>query len=371
MIVTAKIGEPITIELMHRTSHIIYRGEPLVRAENAPITKENAVKQLTKFGSSSFSIANLKVEWDEGGYAAVSKLNEIRRIAIQMLEEKLLEKPSRDYPGYKAPVVRGSDNKRSWSVLVKTLEQLEACLAYDALESIYWEWQYNNELSMMAYELCQQYNKSFYLALPYIMKSNSYKKFSDALLYWETTKIQGYLIRNYGCFYFLNHTSKHMNIDYTLNIMNNESIHFWNELGADSLTLSMEVNEAEHQTLKGNLEKIVYGYIPVMTSQQCLLKHHNKCSKNDTCKKVFALEDRKEMIWQIETDCEACMMQIMPGQPMALKVLNDARYNHINMLRLNFSHESTKDVESILGAYLKGDIAAIKKISSVSYKSIE
>ncbi|MDF2612607.1 MAG: peptidase [Clostridia bacterium] len=369
--IVSEVGQPIYIEAAYKTLSVQYKGEILEGASNAPITKENAIRQLTKFGNTSFIPGKIDVKWDETGYIPISKLNEIRRKVLEMMEEKILERSIKKKQDYISPQNHVADQAKTWSAYVTTLEQLEVCINNPQIETIYWDWNYNNEMSLQANELCSKRHKKFYLALPYIMKNKTYKKFAEDLSFWDRTSIDGYLIRNYGQFNLLKSSLKNKNIDYNLNIMNNEAIHLWDAAGAAKLTVSVETTYTELQCMQGNLERIVYGYIPVMTSEQCLLKDHHKCTRMGGEQKVFKLVDRKEAVWGIQTDCEACVMQLLTEKPLVVKHLDELNNKGIKSLRLNFTHESKEETQNVLEAYLAEDMSQIKLIKGVSFKSIE
>jgi len=369
--IISRVGQPIRVEATYKALTTHYSGEILEEASNAPITKEKALTQLTKFGNTSFMPGLVTMDWDEKGYIAISKLNEIRRIVLQKMEEKIIENPIQEKIEYHPVQNPQGDKAKSWRAHVTTYVQLEVCVKAPQIETIYWEWQYNNELSEEAYELCRKWQKKFYLVLPYIMKDETYIKFEKDINYWETTAIEGYLIRTYGQFNLLKDSPKNKNLDYNFNIMNNEAIGLWHTLGAASLTVSMELAHTELQSLQGNLEKIVYGYMPVMTSRQCLLKQHHKCIRMKNNQNIYELKDRKEAMWGIRTDCEACVMQIVTEKPVVIKYLDELSYKNIHQLRLNFTQESQEEAQNILEAYLNEDIACIKSIKGVSFKSIE
>ncbi len=369
--VMAKVGEPIWIEMSTKTSSIHYKGEILEAASKTPLTKESAIRQLSKLGNTSFKLGEIQIDWDEKGYIPVSKLNEMRRMALKAMEEKILEPSVKDKRIYE-PLKKSIDQRKpSWSAHVKTIEQLKACLETTDVTDIYWEWQYDCILAREAYELCLRANKLFYLALPYIIHDATYKKIVQALLYWENTDIQGYLIRNHGEFNQLKDSIKKKHIDYTLNIMNNETIELWNQLGANRLTVSMEVMPSKTLALRGDLEKIVYGHIPVMTSRHCILGHHNQCVKKEEHLSTYQLLDRKEAEWFIQTDCEACVMQVLTDKPVVLTHLEEFRHTDIKHFRFNFTLESKEETQKVLTAYLSKDVSGVKSISSVSFKSIE
>ena len=70
-------------------------GEVVEAAKNAPLTKENVRKQLTKLGDSPFSwtgdpMEALEIEMEENLFYSLKSLNELRRKAIQALWEVIL-----------------------------------------------------------------------------------------------------------------------------------------------------------------------------------------------------------------------------------------------------------------------------------------
>lgn len=370
MKVQARIGEPIQIYLCTQKVNLTYTGEVLEQAQNNPVTEENAVKQLTKFGNTSFSLNKFDIQWDKNSYMPISKLNEMRRKALVRLEEKILEVPPRGLKSYQPIAKEGEVKHQVWCALVRTLDQLKACLREEEIKEIYWEWQYNQKISLEAYQLCQQNHKGFYLALPAIMHDAKYNSLHEALAYWESSDSRGYLIRNYGQFNLLKGSIKQKHMDYTLNSMNNEAIALWHELGASAVTLSMELTYSEIKSLKGPLEKIVYGHIPVMTSRQCLLKQQDQCLKN-TPPSTYYLQDRKDVQWRIQTDCQGCIMQILTDQPMVFKGINELQHTAVKRLRFNFTIESEEETREILRVYLSKESSGFNAIKSISFKSIE
>ncbi|MDF2594037.1 MAG: peptidase [Clostridia bacterium] len=372
----SKVGEPIRIQATCKAIDIVYSGDILEAATRAPITKENALKQLTKFGNTPFILSQLEIDWDETGYVAISKLNEMRREVVAQIETRLLHHEAEGPKAY-APIQHPRGREETfWSIGVRTLEQLEAGIKLPQIKAVYWEWQYNNTLSEEAYRLCQKADKFFYLALPHIIKDEIYERFKKDILYWETQPIEGYLIRNYGTFNLLKHSLKHKNVDYNLNIMNNEAIAMWHELGAHRLTLSVETPREEIQALRGILEKIIYGYLPVMTTAQCLLQQNGLCKKQDLSQTknayaTYELQDRKGAKWPIDTDCKACNMQILTEKPLVSQDVHKWGFENLDYLRLNFTSESPEETRNILEIYLGEETAKMKAIKGLSFKSIE
>lgn len=375
--IRGKIDEPIAIQMSYKDKHIHYEGEILTKASNAPITKDHALKQLTKLGSTSFVAGEVDIQWEEMAYIPVSQLNEIRRSAVELFENALLTSQKAKVikeEGFVAQEVQNNriqDNEKKWTAHVTTLSQLAECLKQEAIQIIYWEWQYDNTLSMKAYDLCQKAGRKFYLALPAIMRNKIYSQYAKDLLIWEDTLCEGYLIRTYGAFYLLKESSKKITIDHHFNVMNNEAIALWHQLGADVITLSMETVQKESEHLEGTLERVVYGYIPLMTTEQCLLAHSNKCKKTKASTGTFKLRDRKQMEWPIQTDCVACQMQILTEEPFVMPQIEQVKKIKRYHLRLQFTGETAEETKKVLENYLCIKNKGIQSIKGVSFKPME
>lgn len=71
-------------------------GDPVEKASKSPITKENLISQLSKLGDSNFELRGdinsdtLEIVMDEGCFYPLKKINELRRVAVNALEEALI-----------------------------------------------------------------------------------------------------------------------------------------------------------------------------------------------------------------------------------------------------------------------------------------
>ena len=351
MKVVGKLHEPIEITLTCQGKTVTIQGEVLEEATGNPVTLEQARKQLAKLGSTSFVARDIEMTWPDHAYIGVSKLNEIRREAALNLEEALLEKIVDKMPAQYPKVTLERADQLGWAAYVTTMEQLEVVLNYPEIKTVYWEWGYNNEIAEEALDKSIMHGKAFYLALPHIMKESMYKVYQENLLKWKETALAGFLVRNMGEYDFLRSCHKNIVIDYNMNITNNETLALWQEKGAERVTVSVELSSQELALLEGNKEKIVYGYLPVMTSSQCVLRGTASCQKGIKEKHYFELEDRKEIAWRIHTDCKACMMQIMSYEPLALRKSEMLANGYT--LRLQFTSETASQTEEVIKSYLR------------------
>lgn len=359
------LNQPIQIELSTQGQTICYQGERLEKAQAAPITKEKALAQLTKLGSTSFEVSEVTIEWQEGLYLSISALNQVRREAILKLEACLLKKESiTPRIRYQSESYEG-EKTSSYAVYITSLEQLKVALTYQEVTIIYWEWiEQEDEQAIEALNYCQKAGKAFYLALPPITKEINYKRYQKQWLKWQDTALTGFLIRNIGQFYALSQLNKACVIDFNLNVMNREALFLWKEQGAERITLSVELGSEETKLLEGPIEQVIYGVIPVMTSAQCVLKGTASCKKKQDKESKVELEDRKQVVWPIKTDCKHCTMQVMSYKPI---ILPQKAYLPYGVRRIQLTNETAKETKAILENYFNKQF---NKIGSQPLKGV-
>ena len=92
--------------------------------------------------------------------------------------------------------------------------------------------------------------------------------------------------------------------DASLYAWNDEAVHFLDELGTAGNTAPYELNEGELRHRENSRsEMTVYGYLPVMVSQQCVRMNCTKEGCTGRYDKVF-LKDRTGKLFTVQCDCE-------------------------------------------------------------------
>lgn len=373
MIINGQIGKPIGIKLSYKDIEIRVEGDFLESAENKPIDKDTACKQLSKMGSTPFKVDQVLIDWEEG-YITLSKLNELRRMATTSLEEALLNvsplQKQKVYVPLVTPLVE--EKQIHYIAHVHTKEQLQSALKQEEITDIYWEWHYNDVESRAAYQATLEANKVFYLALPAIMKNEIWDKYKEPLKEWRNREKVGFLVRTYGQYGYQKNAKGSIVLDYTFNVLNNENVAYWIEKGASRITLSMELSKQELEQFKGPIEKIIYGKIPVMTTQQCILGNTKRCFKQKReMSTPYTLKDRKDVEWKLFTDCEACNMQILSSEPMWVNPFIDLKNTSINDYRFGFTDETLEETKKVLQDFFEGKNLTTQVAQGMFLKSIE
>ena len=95
------------------------------------------------------------------------------------------------------------------------------------------------------------------------------------------------------------------------------------------------------------MELIVYGYIPLMETANCIYKTMNQCKK-ETGDKAIVLKDRYKTCFRVMTDCENCRNTIFNSVPLSLhKEWNRILSYHNLDYRLHFTIEDFDTTKKI------------------------
>lgn len=360
----AKIGEQLALQLWdHQGSSVYVTGEVVQEAGNQPTSVEKLRQQTEKMGATPFVLASLQIQADEGIYVSIGGLNQLRRNAAEALEQAIRKKSRRNGEKQKiSPAMISEEQRRqkSLSVLVSNLEQLEAAVKQVGVDGIYVE--STQELEEHLEEViakCRRYAVACYAALPRVDRErdedeNRLKRFLDS-------DLDGFLVRSAGQFGKVKDSGKKVAVDFNLNVMNRESVLFWKEQGADRVCLSVENNLQEVQRMADETcEMVVYGYLPLMTTQQCPIGNFaGEKTDGRYCKKRFQealyfLRDRKGEKFPLMPDCERCVCAILNGKPLfTLKFYNEILNNGAGSVRLQFTKEGPARVERVVRAYVE------------------
>ena len=284
------------------------------KASNNPTSIDNIQKQLSKLGATPYSLDNLTIDLEPIWFIPVSVLNNLRRNAVELLDEKRLERTF--LVNEKIPFVKKTFDEVTpyISVSVKTREQYLVAKEL-GIENIYFD--------------------------NIIPRNNAKYKSVEGVV----------LVSGMGG---LNHyKNNYVVTDYSFNVVNAESVNLLHNLGADKVTLSHEINKNQINALIDeyykqnggypNLELIVYGHQEMLHTKYCPIKKMGECGKCKT--KRFALRDDYETFPLITTeDCEVILLN---GK--TLNLIDDINtIKHINSYRLAFTIESPNEVKQII-----------------------
>lgn len=284
---------------------------------NKPLDQDTIIKQFSKTNNSIYEFKKIKIILDDNLFLPISSLNDLRRTILENIEKQTLDKIKRTSNCCYTPIVSNASNLKNNYKISLLLNDLNLEYDYSKLNGVHNLYiplkffvnkNYENILKVL--------NKKFstYIYLPTIIRANYRNLFYDNIV--NTTKkynIKGIVLSNISNFMLISDlykSNKNLELiaNYTFNIYNNETINKLNELQISRYTVSPELNKLSILNLYGNPQKelIVYGKIPLMNMNYCLLGKSNKCYPNCnslcTNKNRYFLKDRLGLHFDIVPD---------------------------------------------------------------------
>ena len=306
-------------------------------AVNSPTSSDDIVKSFSKLGDTIYKVNSIFVNYKQDIFIPKSILNEVRRrmldkldnIRINRFNKRIILDTSKD----KINLVN-VEKKYKINVLVRTEEQLLSAI--------------NNEVDSIYTSSKDLYNKykeiaNIFYRVPRVI--NKYPSIKNGnILATELGSVNKYTPNN------------KVNIDYTLNVVNSNTIKFYNKLKCNLITLSVELSYEQIKDIMKelyNVEVIVYGRIELMIMKYCPLKYNlNNCNncKNDT-NRYYLVDDKNRYFPIIHDNCITTIMNHKNND----RILDIERYKNLGIYnyRIDLFDESEEEVTNIINSVRK------------------
>ena len=246
----AKLNKQCEFCLSDGINKVTVKGNIVNQAVNNPTSKDDIINKLNKLGETVYKYNKLDIEIDNNIFIPLKELNELRRQAIQELNDKRLYQIAFVKNEYKIDV---PDFKK---------ERLLACFienknSYDKLDKRYDIVYAEEKIDNCIFKLPRVISK--------------YPDISDEVMIGEIGGLNKY---------------NNCDTDFSLNVVNSYTVAFLHSLGVKRITLSYELSDIQIKGLINNyhnrygkhpnLELIVSGYEEVMVSKFSLDKYYKK-----------------------------------------------------------------------------------------------
>ena len=355
---------PAIIEVYNGSYHLKVEGPMVQAAQNRPVGAEDIRRRLMKTGATPFTFEHLDISVEDGCYLTVQELNQLRRDALMQLETAVLQSYRRRSDHLTGSMNAENDGclmdskddgpvQREIYVLVSNLEQLRAVPDIPEIRRIYFNDEGNDGMIEEASELVHAAGREFYLAMPYILRDSSAEVYKKREQLFDTSLTDGFLVRNMETLLMLRSMGVKQPCisDYNMYCMNDLSGSIYLKMMSGT-TLPLELNRRELTALnnKENSEMIVYGYLPLMVSAQCLMKTTGKCTARSS---VHMMEDRYHKHFPVKNVCSFCYNLIYNCVPLHLAdaAARDLDTLGVKAIRLQFLEESPEKVNELLIFY--------------------
>lgn len=392
-VLSAKLSKPLELKLSYKDCEVTAYQDIVQEAMKQPMTKEKLSAPIEKTGDTLYYFDELIIDYDENVFVPVAWLNEIRREAITLLQEAVVNQYRRTLPsaGQAHPnkeaslvLIGGQEAEQvepgtmNLCVSVQTEDQLQTALLFSEISAIYADYDTLDRNKMLEYAVkAADHNKRFYVSLPHICRLSEYQKLTKSLeTLVEETSVSGFIVKNFEEISLLESLVKDISLknqsyvmkeqknilffgnkeiilNYNMYIYNQEAKAFWREQGIGHYTAPVELNYQELLELGiSDCDMIVYGYQPVMVSAQCLFESTKGCNKCKEGNKGH-LVDRLGKKFYVQTNCNGCYNILYNGQPLSL-LKQEAELHELapKSLRLDFTGEDIEFMKEVLQCYI-------------------
>ena len=348
---------------------------------NSPITYERIVEQINKPGGTPFEFGIIDVDLENNLYIpSISKLNQLRRDCISKLEEILIDRIHRvsnveiiaNNNEFDTSAIQ--QHEKEISILLNTLNLNEDYTILPNISRIYIPLTYffTVEYSGKLIELTTNYN--CYIYMPSVLKDSVLKiVISNLPKILSNFDIKGFVISNISQMLVLkDYTDNYEFIaNYTLNIYNNSTIKELKSLGISCVTLSPELDKNSLNEFNTDIktEAIIYGNLPVMTTNYCLLSRSNFClekCKNNCNNNVnnYYLKDRMNMEFRVVPDSFSKTTTIYNSKKLSISIDEV----NTNSIRFSFINENVNEICNIIETFRNGKILEGKDYTNGNFK---
>ena len=271
----------------------ILRDGPLPqRAEKQALTEKSVYDQFYKTGGTPYVCTDVSSVVDEGLFLPASALNEARRALLDALTEERKIVPPRpfgDMPPAPGHVTVLGEPKLIFQVT--TADQLTRELAAFSPDYLYvpLELLVENPAAVLPFA---KFGAKPVAVLPRVITDAEEAQVADMLARAKTMGIEEALVGNMGHIRSVRLAGLEARGDFGLNAYNSDSLEVLRQAGLLSATASFELRMSQIRDLKKPLplEILAYGRLPLMISDQCIIKNSaGQCN----CQNNVLLSDRE------------------------------------------------------------------------------
>ena len=330
--------EPISLSVSDGIKAVTVCGDLPQAAINAPLTRESVDRSLSKMGGTVYTVSHFEADMDEGLMLPISRLNDLRRRALQALEEQDSPTAVDDTPVRYSPATPTANKRVLRTARFQTAAQIPS-VARSYFDRIY--------LPLFGHE-----KGVAGVVMPPVIFDRDVDKVRARLRQAVENGATHALLGNYGHLSLVLEAGLAPEGDYRLNVTNRESVAVAEAHEISSILLSPELTLPQIRDIGGDTGAIVYGRIPLMTLEKCVIREIADCKTCDRQPFVL-LKDRRGVEFPVVREWEHRNV-ILNSLPTGMSDREEAlRRAGITNRHFLFSVEDRKTVEAVISAYEK------------------
>ena len=265
---TAKVGE---------REATVYGAIP-DEARTAPISEDTLRRNLSKLGDTVYCLKNLTVELDEGLILPISTINALRRAVIAELAPKS-ERKEEDILSAQI------------SLPLQKREKMRSAVFYNPDSIPDDASDFFNYIYIPLEKYSSHANKGYGVMLPEVIYDSEWQSIESLLKSAYENGSRDALVGNIGHVDRVKALGFTIHGDLRLNVFNNSSAAYFEDLGFEDFVLSPELTLRQIRDIGGKSSVCVYGRLPLMITEKCVGRELGSC---EACENgALKLTDRR------------------------------------------------------------------------------
>ena len=341
-------GLPSTLTAEDGTHTVAVTGPTPEPARSKPLTSEDLKSRLEKTGGTAYRCAEVRVRLEENLSLPASAVNGLRRDALAALSAARTTPPHRrslsapELPPdiYKAAAPQFTVSVSRMDQLTRTMLTLcRPARVYVPLDQL-----------LSAVELPWD-GTAWCAVLPRVWRDRDEAEIGSWLEYAKALGVSGVLAGNLGHLPLVRDTGLELYGDFGLNVFNSRSLDYLREKGFASACVSFELRFPQIRDLRKVLptEAIVYGRLPLMITENCLIRNSVGCQ----CQEPHTLVDRTGAAFPL-LPAYGHRTEIQNSRVLYLADRPEYRDLGLAYARLRFTTESAEECCAIFQRYRSG-----------------
>ncbi len=330
---TMQEGLPMTLTLSDGTDTVTVQGEIPMAAKSAPITREVLERSLCKLGTTVYTASKFDARIDGGLMLPISRLNDLRRHAIEAWEARRA-RPSHKERAF-VPACPTETRKPVRSARFYSTEQITPA-AREYFDRIY-------------LPLGKESDGVDGVLLPPVIFEHERDEVRRRLEAAKSRGIRYALVGNVGHLSLVLDAGLIPVGDFRLNVTNKETVCVLESLGIRTSILSPELTLPQARDVGGDTAVTVYGRIPLLTLEKCVIREIADC---EVCKSGrAALRDRRGVSFPVLREWEHRNV-VYNSLPTCMSDRSDALDRaKLSARHFIFSTETPDEVDRVVRAF--------------------
>ena len=348
-------GQEISLTAEDDEGHVVTVTGPVPEAaRNRAVTEEELRDRLAKTGGTAFRAEEIYVTLDEGLSLPASVVNGLRRDALEQLAAERTALPERrEFSTKKVEKVHNTAKDMRFTVSLYHGKQLSAALMALQPAVVYLPAERIEEFDIAPYLGGET---EFCVTIPRICRDQEKPLLRKYLEQAKAMGCRSAAVGNIGHLQLAREFGFAIRGDYGLNVFNSRAVHEMADWGLESTTVSFELRHEQVRDLSKPLpcEAIVYGRLPLMVMENCIIANGLGCKPKDlkgTCRAVHTLTDRKGEQFPV-LSVFGCRNEIENGKTLFLADKPEYKRCGLTYGQLRFTTEDAATCVEVLKRYL-------------------